>query len=416
MKRIFLLVISFVYFSSTGLFAQSIGEPLPVWTPGMLDIHEISTGRGCATFSVLPDGTTMLYDAGEITKTGDAWRWPRYVDARPDESRLSGEWITRYIKRILTQTPQTYIDYAIPSHFHGDHMGYVTESSPNSQHGAYQLSGLTWVGDQIPIRMLLDRAWPTYTYPYELNNGMMKNYKAFQQWQIAHNDMTVARFLPGSKEQIVLKNKSADYPSFEVRNLAANGEVWTGVGDETRSHFPRLENLEKKDFPNENLCSIALRLSYGKFDYYTGGDLYGIPKDGAPEWHDMETPVAKAVGPVEVAVLNHHGYIDSQNEFFVSTLKPRVWIIPVWDSAHPGPRVYKRLRSTNLYPGPRDIFATNMHEANKLVVVGLDQLTSDKGHIVIRVQPGGASYQVFILDDSTEEMKVKSIHGPYETR
>ena len=32
--------------------------------PGTLDIHHISTGRGNATFFVLPDGTTLLVDAG----------------------------------------------------------------------------------------------------------------------------------------------------------------------------------------------------------------------------------------------------------------------------------------------------------------------------------------------------------------
>jgi len=32
-----------------------IGAPLPAWTPGTLDIHHISTGRGNSTLFVLPD-------------------------------------------------------------------------------------------------------------------------------------------------------------------------------------------------------------------------------------------------------------------------------------------------------------------------------------------------------------------------
>jgi len=47
-----------------GLAAQSTGEPLPQWTPGTLDIHQISTGRGNAALFILPDGTTLLVDAG----------------------------------------------------------------------------------------------------------------------------------------------------------------------------------------------------------------------------------------------------------------------------------------------------------------------------------------------------------------
>ena len=133
-------------------------------------------------------------------------------------------------------------------------------------------------------------------------------------------------------------------------------------------------------------------------------------------WHDVETPVAQAVGPVEVALMNHHGYIDSQNAFFVGALRPRVWILNVWESAHPTGRVYSRLQSTRIYPGPRDIFATQMHDANRLVVVGLDRLASDRGHIVVRVAAGGESYKVIVLDDKTESYRVTAVHGPYESR
>jgi len=164
------------------------------------------------------------------------------------------------------------------------------------------------------------------------------------------------------------------------------------------------------------MSSIAIRLSYGKFDYYTGGDLRGIPPVGNPDWNDLETPIARVVGPVEAAVVNHHGHIDSQNAYFVSALRPQVWLIPVWDSAHPGPNVYRRLQSEKLYPGPRAIFATNMHEANKLVLVGLDRLASDNGHIVIRVAPNGNTFKVIILDDNTETSKVKAVHGPFNCR
>jgi hypothetical protein len=163
------------------------------------------------------------------------------------------------------------------------------------------------------------------------------------------------------------------------------------------------------------MCSVAFRLSYGKFDYFSGGDITGVPDEGAPLWHDVETPVAKAVGPVDAAVLNHHGYIDTENAFFVSTLRPRVHVFSVWSPGQPCPRVLGRLLSTRLYPGPRGIFATNMTEANKIVVANLSRLKSEHGHIVIRVEPGGARYQVIILDDAAETYKVTAVHGPYES-
>jgi hypothetical protein len=228
--------------------------------------------------------------------------------------------------------------------------------------------------------------------------------------------MRVERFQPGRNDQISLLRAPRQYPNFEVRNIMANGEVWTGTGTATRQQFPALKDIPPEDRPSENMCSAGLRLSYGKFDYFTGGDIPGIPFEGFPLWHDVETPVAQVVGPVEACILNHHGYIDSQNAFYVGTLRPRVWILNVWDSAHPTARVYSRLQSTRIYPGPRDIFATNMHEANRLVVTGLDRLASARGHIVIRVAPGGDSFKVVILDDSAESYKVTSVHGPYDSR
>ena len=390
---------------------QAVGEVLPPWSPGTLDIHHISTGRGNSTFFLLPDGTTLLVDAGTQASKSE-----RYAAPKPDASRTPGEWIVRYIGHMMAGQADAHLDYAMLTHFHSDHMGQVTAAAPRSRSGTYQLTGITEVGERIPIRKMLDRGWPDYRYPAPLDSADMKNYRAFLDWQSAQRGVRVERFQPGRKDQITLVRSPRDFPSFEIRNLAANGEVWTGVASETRQHFPPLESLPASDRPSENMCSAGFRLSYGKFDYYTGGDIPGIPDEGFPQWNDVETPVAQAVGPVEAAVLNHHGYIDSQNAFFVGTLRPRVWIFFVWDSAHPTARVHSRLRSTRVYPGPRDIFATNMHEANRIVIAGLDKLASQHGHIVVRVAPGGAAYRVIILDDSAESYRIVAIHGPYEAR
>jgi hypothetical protein len=38
------------------------------------------------------------------------------------------------------------------------------------------------------------------------------------------------------------------------------------------------------------------------------------------------------------------------------------------------------------------------------------------GHIVVRVEPGGGKYRVFVLDETTSEATVVSVHGPYQSR
>ena len=50
---------------------MSAQDYLPEWKEGYMDIHTIATGRGDATFIVMPDGTTLLIDAGDDFKRID---------------------------------------------------------------------------------------------------------------------------------------------------------------------------------------------------------------------------------------------------------------------------------------------------------------------------------------------------------
>jgi hypothetical protein len=61
------------------------------------------------------------------------------------------------------------------------------------------------------------------------------------------------------------------------------------------------------------------------------------------------------------------------------------------------------------------MFATNMLEANKLVIGPAleNAYKSTSGHIVIRVAPGGESYNVFVLDSFRKGQQVKHVFGPY---
>jgi len=394
------------------LSAQSVGETLPPWSEGVLDIHQIHTGRGNAALLIFPDGTSLLVDAGDGNPEP-----PRGAERAPDASRRSGEWVARYARRMLAEDDEPALDYGFSTHFHGDHLGSLTDDAATSTMGSYKLTGLTEVAEHIPIRMMLDRGWPDYDYPRPLDNPMMENYRRFLAAQQERHDMRVARLLPGRSDQIVLRRNPEGYPSFRVRNLAANGEVWTGTNDETKQHFPPRAETPEEDWPTENQSSMAIRVNYGPFDFYTGGDMPGLPRPGLPRWHGIEIPVARAAGPVDVAVLNHHGLGDANTEAFVRALQARVWIVPSRAAGHPDRWVLGRLVSTRLYPGARDIFSLTLQAATRQIIgAPLDALSSNDGHIVVRVAPEGVSYQVIIVDASSEVGTIKAVHGPFRAR
>jgi beta-lactamase superfamily II metal-dependent hydrolase len=394
--------------ASVSQAADLVGERMSAWQAGHLDIHQISTGRGNAGFYVLPDGTTLLVDAGEMPTKTEA-----HTPDRPDNTTPAGERIVHYIRHFLPDPNQFELDYALMTHFHDDHMGGPTQSSPPSAGGPYKLAGITYVGEFLRIGKLIDRGWPDYSYPAPLDDQATTNYVAFARWQKEHRRVTVERFAPGRNDQVVLVHDPKKYPCFVFQNVAVNGEIWTGQGSSTIKHFPELGSMPPGSVPHENMCSICFRVSYGKFDFFNGGDIPGVVPEGKPAWHDLETPVAKAAGVVDAAILNHHGYLDSMNEFFVATLRPRVWTISVWDRYHPTSVVWDRLVSTKLYPGDRDIFATDVHPANRAEIKGLKNLASDGGHIVLRVAPGGDSFWIFILDHTDESYTIRKVFGPY---
>jgi hypothetical protein len=402
-----------------------IGAPLSAWQPGYLDLHHINTGRGNAAFYIFPDGTTMLCDAGEIPPTEPRIFTPRNSQIKPNYSKKPYEWIVHYIRQLVPNKIPA-IDYALITHFHDDHFGNWYPGAPLSAKGNYVLTGITGVADSLPVGCLLDRGWPEYKYPYNMHqnaaafsgeidiDSSLQNYFRFIAAQ-QKRGMLVQGFKAGSASQIQLKASPAKYPTFTVRNIKSNGLIWTGKDSAVREHFTQYNALDKKTYPDENILSQAFTIRYGKFVYYTGGDNAGNVFTGDSPFRDVESAIAKVVGQVDVATMDHHGNMDAVNETMIAALQPRVWVGLSWSSDHPGHEVLRRITNQHIYNKQRDLFATNMLEANKIVIGPLvdNAYKSQQGHIVIRVLPGGDQYYVIILDDTNPSMKVKAVFGPY---
>lgn len=412
------------------LIAQQaeIGKPLPPWKAGLLDIHHINTGRGNAAYCILPDGTTLLIDAGELSPLDSRTFTPRNSVIRPDSSKKPYQWIAQYIQK--TAPGKTIIDYALLTHFHDDHFGAWYPEAPRSEKGNYVLTGITGVAELIPVHTLIDRGYPSYNYPYAFKtksaiygggeiafNNTMQNYFAFTAAG-KMNELHLDSLRAGSRTQIVLLKEPEKYPNFYIQNIKNSQWIWTGSDSATNTHYPESVLNNPATWPDENALSLALTINYGPFTYYTGGDNPGIVFLGDDSLRDLETPIAKVVGEVDVATMDHHGNRDALNTFMIQTLKPAIWIGQTWSADHPGHEVLIRLTSRDINSKPGKLFATNMLEANKLVIGPLiDQsYTSQQGHVVVRVKPGGSAYDVIVLDDINTAMNVKSISGPYQSK
>lgn len=383
-----------------------VGEPLRPWRPGHLDIHHIATGRGDATLVIGPDGSSLMIDAG-----ASATPAPPALAVRPNPSRRAGEWIGRYAKRRLKDSGARELDVFLATHLHPDHIGDVGPDTPLAPPGAYRLTGVSDVDAIVPIRRLVDRGYPDYDQPTRSTAPFATNYEAFVRARLGAGRI-VERFRPGALNQ--LRRNPAAFPEFQIRNLAANGEVWTGRGEETQQLFPALDHLPSEDIPEENVWSAAIRLSLGPFDYFTAGDLTCSTFDGALPWRDVETAAAQVAGPVEVAVTPHHGMFDATGAGAVRHLRPRTWIISAWHAVHPSLSTLDRLFNKRLYPGPRDVFATGLAPATALASPWLmDRLAGREGHVIIRLSPGGDHYDVVVTNNRDEADHVMAVFGPF---
>ena len=420
MKKVFFLILTIAYCNLTR--SQGVIDSANIrWTKGYLDIHHINTGRGNATFCIFPDGTNLLIDAGDIIDSLFAKNSPLTVTRPyPDSLKSAGTRIADYIRQVLPSFEPKVIDYALITHFHGDHYGVITSRSKISASGAYALSGITEVGDQIQIRKLIDRNYPNYDFPVDLNQAYRSepssflNYRRFIDYQRRNGGMDIESLVVGSARQIILK-RASEFPNFFVRGVKANGDIWSGRGDTAYQYFTADSILDKQGKFNENPLSLAIKITYGKFDYFTGGDNTGLQGFGLPRWVDVETPIANAVGKTDVTTLNHHGNRDATNENFLRKLQPRVVVEQSWCSDQPGQEVMHRLTSNYIYEDEKSIFATNIQNATKQTL-GFWLTRGYKslfGHIIVRVLPGGEQYYVMIAQTMNDTVKITSVYGPY---
>ncbi len=270
------------------------------WRPGTLEIHHFDLGQADATLIVSPTGQTLLVDAGEA-------------------SADSSEGATRVGRRVREILGCRDIDQAVITHFHVDHAGAVgTGGLWHLVHRQGFRVGTTWHRD---------------LWGFGGDGGVQ-----LARWR-QHLGGAEGRAL---NPRVIAGGAPLDLgPQVELRVVSADGAGVLRAGDFARQPAP----------PSENDYSVALRLRYGRLDYFLGGDLSGehlVGPAGGFSYHDVETRVAAAVGDVDVYRVNHHGSAHSSNATFLGQLDPAVSIVSVGADnphGHPHPGTLQRLLS-----------------------------------------------------------------------
>lgn len=423
----------------SGSTAFEIGKTVPAWQKGEMDIHFINTTSGESMFIIFPDGTQMLIDAassavatnsnGNTTNSGIRSRWD------PTKSGLRGSQIIgAYINKCMEWTGNKNIDYAVVTHLHNDHIGGYSSATPKSTNSStYYATGMAEILDNFQVDRLLDRGYPAYNYPFDMakladNAANCASYINAVKWHVANKGLKAELFKAGSDSQIALVRDAASYPGVKVRNIAVNGEIWTGIGSTTNKTFPSLAEISyanSKDIgntdncPPENINSCVMKISYGKFDFFAGGDLQFTSRSYF-SWKDAEMPCARVCGKVEVMKANHHGTLHTNQADAMTILQPQVHVTCSWMDAQPRTSVLAGMEKalpdckfyiTNFWTGPRaDGVDEQVTDAVAAPVVGRD------GHVLVRVARGGDSYRVAVLSDSDGKMNVKSVSGEFKSR
>ena len=369
---------------------DEVGCTYPGWRPGELDIHFIHTGTSENTFMIFPDGTTMLLDCGHVAR-----RRPGYADAlppMPTGERTAGEWVRRYIAQLV---PQREIDYLMISHWHSDH-----------------IAGIPDVSEKFRFINYFDHQYPNVgQYRNDIDD---KDFERLQVWiaDAIKDGMKREPFKVGAKDQLRLQHDPTNYYKgvFEIRNLAANGVMWdgkNGLVDVAGTHV----KMTGEKRVRENPLSAAIRIRYGYFSYYTGGDLEGdfVGADG--KRFSYEERVGKVVGRVDVCKTNHHACPASMRDGFIQSVKPQLFLSSAWSPNQQNVTTLKRMSSRENYEEDRVVAYGSIPEFKKRQFrqYGLLGSLAPEGHAVVKVNPGGFAFRLYTLSAKDESMKIVGV-------
>ena len=371
-----------------------VGSTMPAWSEGYLDIHTISTGRGECILLVMPDGTSLVVDAGEFYRQGKKYT---NVEQRPNAQVRPTKVFADYIRHFIPN--KNIIDYFNVSHFHMDHMGALEREYQRDTEGGYVLTGVTALYHHLPYREIIDRAYPDYEelLGSAASTNSATNYRKFIEHNKSKNGLKISRFELGAVNQFAMRYNASAYPTFRIENICSNGYVWENG---------KAVNVYADKTPRENAASCGFVVRYGKFDFLTAGDI--------GEGHDLEYRVAEAVGRVEAVKAHHHLSPHSMCEKSMEVLLPRVMSVTSFYNREIQP---DQKKFDFITQNGCKIFCTSVgEEMLEAYPTAYKMCDATSGHIVFRVEPEGKRYWVYVLDDRSSDYRITKVVGPFKSK
>ena len=396
---------------AAGTADAAAGQPLAQWQPGHFQIHSIYTGVCESLFLVYPDGTTLLIDVGDHPAHK---RGKFAIPILPNLDRHAGEWVGRYVLRVNPHGPQ--VDRFLLSNYHTDHGGGKSYSAGPSADGSYERSGLGQAIDFLTFARVIDRAWPTFDDPLpkdpKEDSAMVENLRAvYAEMQRRGTKFEKFRLEKGSGQLDPLHGKVED---FAVRPICANGRLLLPDGTVKDLYKHLLAAPQKPKYFNENGMSLGMVFTYGKFRFFTAGDLSDTITDAQGNRIHTEDLLGAASDAVNVAKVDHHGH-HAMFPGLVTALKAQVYFACMWDQLHMTADTMDRLADRTLYPDERllcpAVFTPERRaeDAGKAWTKDVPAAVYEPKHLVFDVPPGGETFDLSFVRAADESMKVESV-------
>lgn len=240
---------------------------------GHLLIYSIDVEGGQSTLLVSPSGASMLVDTG----------WPDHNGRDADR-----------IVAAMHDAGISKLDHVLITHFHDDHVG-----------------GITNLVARVKVGEFIDHGENR-----EDADDTRNNYAAY------------LKAVAGHPRRIVHPGDTIDIPGLATIVLTADGQHIASVPGIKPEPNPYCASEPKWPLDaTENPRSVGILMTFGKFKFLDLGDLT------KPKEIDLVCP-NNPIGHVDLFLVSHHGWDQSNTRAFVDAIHPRVAIMN--NGAHKG--------------------------------------------------------------------------------